>query len=65
MWNLKKQVQGLSCGSPVVKTLGFHCRGEVSISGQETEILYATWCVKKIKIQNIIIIHKGTDELTY
>ena len=35
--------------------------GEGSISGQGTKIPYATWCVqkkKKIKIQNVIIIHK-------
>ena len=36
-------------GGLVVRILGFHCYGPVSVPGQGTELLQATWCSQKEK----------------
>ena len=47
-WHLEGPLGDLPSG-PVVKTLGFQCKGCGSIPGWGTEIPYATWCSQKMK----------------
>ena len=40
-------------GCLVVRILGFHCYGPVSVTGQGTELLQAAWCSQKKKREKI------------
>ena len=55
-------MQGDFPGGPVVKTPGFHCRGQRFDPGWRTKTSHALWCGQKIKSQGGLTQKETTTE---